>query len=133
MSDLPDSETDLIGEGSVHPSQYNESEYNWLLNLDVDHDTAEYQAATPISIRSTVPSTPALPLEVSGSDHKTTPARFSPEPQETDQIDEIEEDQGTISDRTYENISDSSVVRHPSLFGSTSIDDCSFGLPCPTR
>lgn len=106
MSDLPDSATDLIGEGSVHPSQYDESEYNWLLNLDVDHSTAQYIPATPVSVHSTVPSTPALPKEVSGSDHTTTPARFSPEPQDVDQLEAIEDDQATISERTYDDISE---------------------------
>ena len=99
MSDLPDDATDLIGEGSVHPSQYDEEKFDWLLNLDVDKDTAEYQAATPISVQSTIPSTPALPEEVTGSDHTTSPTRFSPDPDV--QTDELE---GTISDRTYDTI-----------------------------
>lgn len=112
MSDLPEDATDLIGEGSVHPSQYDESEYNWLLNLDVDHDTAVYIPATPISVQGQVPSTPALPLEVSGSDHTTSP-RFSPDIQDSQEVDEIEDNneieeiedkEDTISNKTYDTI-----------------------------
>lgn len=94
MSDLPDNATDLIGEGSIHLSQYNEDKFNWLLNLDVDKDTAEYQAATPVLVQSTIPSTPALPEEVTGSEHTVSPARFSVDQEEkTDRL-------GTISDKT---------------------------------
>lgn len=99
VSDLPDSATDLIGEGSAHPSQVDEEKLNWLLNLDVNHDTAVYQPATPISVQSTIPSTPALPDEVVGSDHTETPNRFSPELEY-----QIEEDQRTVSEGTYNNI-----------------------------
>ena len=98
MSDLPDNATDLIGEGSAHPSQLDEEKFDWLLNLDVDHNTAEYQPATPISVQGTIPSTPALPEEVTGTDHTVSPPRFSPDPEE--QTDEL----GTISDCTYEDI-----------------------------
>lgn len=103
MSDLPDSATDLIGEGSTHPSQYDESEYNWLLNLDVDHATAVYKPGTPISVHSAVPSTPALPTEVVGSEYTETPARYSPDP-EDDLEDEIGDEAHTISDKTYDSI-----------------------------
>ena len=99
MSDLPDSAIDLIGEGSTHPSQLNEAKLDWLLNLDVDHDTAVYQAATPISVQSTIPSTPALPVEVVGSDYTASPHRFSPEPE-----DELAADHETVSDKTYDAI-----------------------------
>ena len=99
MSDLPDDATDLIGEGSVHPSQYDEEKFDWLLNLDVDHNTEVYQPATPVSVHSAVPSTPALPEEVVGSDHTASPPRFSADPEA--QTDELE---GTISDRTYNEI-----------------------------
>lgn len=95
MSDLPESATDLIGEGSAHPSQLDEDKFDWLLNLDVDHDTAVYQPATPVSVQSTVPSTPALPAEVVGSDHTVSPQRFSPEAE-----DELEDDQKTVSEKT---------------------------------
>lgn len=104
MSDLPDSATDLIGEGSVHPSQYNESEYNWLLNLDVDHDTAQYIPATPISVPSGVPSTPALPEEVVGSEHTLSPARYSANIQEPGEDLEDELGEETISEKTYDDI-----------------------------
>lgn len=103
MSDLPDDATDLIGEGSVHPSQYDDEKYNWLLNLDVDHNTEVYQPATPVSVHSAVPSTPALPTEVAGSDHTVSPPRFSPEP-----VEELEEKDGTVSDKVYEDICKSS-------------------------
>ena len=99
MSDLPDSATDLIGEGSVHPSQYDKQKFDWLLNLDVDHNTKVYQPATPVSVQSTIPSTPAVPPEVAGSEHTASPSRFSPE-----RIDELEEGEGTVSDHTYEDI-----------------------------
>ena len=99
MSDVPDEATDLIGEGSVHPSQYNEEKFNWLLNLDVDHNTEQYQPATPVSVQSTIPSTPALPAEVEELDHTASPPRFSPEPR-----NELEEEEGTISDKTYNKI-----------------------------
>ena len=102
MSDLPDDATDLIGEGSVHPSQYDDEKFNWLLNLDVDHDTAVYQPATPVSVQSTIPSTPALPTEVEGSEHTASPSRFSPEPK-----DEFNEQEGTVSDLTYDDICES--------------------------
>ena len=99
MSDLPDDATDLIGEGSVHPSQYDEDKFNWLLNLDVDHDTEDYQPATPVSVQSTIPSTPALPAEVASSDHTASPPCFSPEP-----IEDLKEEEGAVSDKTYEDI-----------------------------
>lgn len=99
MSDLPESAIDLIGEGSAHSSQLDKYKLDWLLNLDVDHDTAVYQAATPVSVQSTIPSTPALPVEVIGSDHTVSPPRFSPEPE-----DELAADQGTVSDKTYDAI-----------------------------
>lgn len=95
MSDLPDSAIDLIGEGSVHPSQLDEEKLDWLLNLDVDHNTAVYQPATPVSVQSTIPSTPALPAEVIGSDHTATPPRFV-----TGSIDK----EGTISESTYDQL-----------------------------
>ena len=99
VSDIPDDATDLIGEGSVHPSQYDDEKFNWLLNLDVDHDTEVYQPATPVSVQSTIPSTPALPAEVEGSEHTASPPRFSPEP-----IEEFKDKEGTVSDCTYDNI-----------------------------
>ena len=99
MSDLPESATDLIGEGSAHPSQLDEDKFDWLLNLDVDHDTAVYQPATLVSVHSTVPSTPALPIEVAGSDHTVSPPRFSSEPE-----DELEDNQKTVSEKTYDTI-----------------------------
>lgn len=95
MSDLPDSATDPIGEGSAHPSQFDEPKFDWLLNLDVDHDTAEYHPATPISVQSTIPSTPALPAEVIGSDCTATPPRFATG---------SEDDQRTVSEATYDQI-----------------------------
>lgn len=99
VSDLPDNATDLIGEGSIHPSQYDEEKFEWLLNLDVDKDTADYQAATPVLVQSTIPSTPALPAEVTGSEHTVSPPRFSPDPEvQTDELD------GTVSDCTYDEI-----------------------------
>ena len=98
MSDVPDDATDLIGEGSVHPSQYDEEKSDWLLNLDVDHDTEDYQPATPISVQSAVPSTPALPADVEESDHTASPRRFSPEPVKD------KDEEGTVSDRTYNDI-----------------------------
>lgn len=112
VSDLPDDATDLIGEGSVHPSQYDEEKFNWLLHLDVDKDTTDYQAATPVSVQSTIPSTPALPEEVVGSEYTDSPARFSPEPEEI-QGDELE---GTISDKTYDDICKQPFLLHQQHF-----------------
>lgn len=96
----------------MHPSQYDESEYNWLLNLDVDHDTAIYKPTTPISVKSPVPSTPALPTEVIGSEYTETPARYSPNP-EDDLEDEIGDEDHTVSDKTYDNIRESISVPFP--------------------
>ena len=112
VSDLPDNATDLIGEGSVHPSQYDEDKLDWLLNLDIDHDTAEYQPATPVSVPLTIPSTPALPAEVEISDHTASPPRFSPEPR--GEFD----GEGTVSDQTYNDICEYCHLKSSNFFSS---------------
>lgn len=113
MSDLPDSATDLIGEGSAHPSQLDKAKFDWLFNLNIDHNTAVYQPATPASVLSTIPSTPALPTEIVGSDHIVSPPRFSPDPE-----DELEEDQKTVSEQTQNTICESiqSTLKYLSYF-----------------
>lgn len=99
MSDLPELAINLIGEGSTYPSQFDKAKFDWLLNLDVNHNTAVYQATTPVLVQSRIPSTPALPAEVVGSDYTVSPPRFSPEPE-----DELAANQETVSKKTYDTI-----------------------------
>lgn len=57
VPELTDNSTDLIGEESVHPSQYNKGKFGCLLNLKTNDNTAEYNPETPIMVGHNILST----------------------------------------------------------------------------
>lgn len=71
----------------------------WLRNLDVDFDESNAGPTTPVPSTPGTnladgASTPALPEGIEESVGTTTPRRFAPD----------EDDRGTISDVTYDDI-----------------------------
>lgn len=107
MSDLPNSADEL---------QPVENTSQWLKTLDVDFDSNPTVPTTPSSIHTDGVSTPALPPGIDESTGTLTPRRFEPE---------ANEDNRTVSDRTYDYIRESYPSKYfffSSFLVSTSLD-----------